>query len=351
MPIDPVAAVPLTRDDLEYELPPELIAQHPSPERTGSRLLSVDRGAGTMRDMRFHDLGSLLSEGDLLVLNDTRVFRARLLGCRKDTGGRAEVFLLKKLEGHRWRVLLRPSKRARPGSRLSFSEGLECTVLEELDRGRAVVEFQAGSAVDDLLERTARVPLPPYIRRDPEELDDGRYQTVYASSTGAVAAPTAGLHFDRALMGALEEAGIGLAYVTLHVGPGTFEPLRHHRLEENRLDPEEYSVPESTLEALVRTRRGPGRIVAVGTTTTRVLETLDLSGECEKTSGETGIFIFPPYRFRNVDALLTNFHLPGSSLLCLVAAFLGYEPMMEAYRHAVRERYRFYSYGDAMFIE
>lgn len=351
MPVDPMAVVPLTRDDLEYELPPELIAQHPSPERTGSRLLSVDRRAGTMRDMCFTDLGSLLSEGDLLVLNDTRVFRARLLGCRADTGGRAEVFLLRRLDGTRWKILLRPGRRARPGNRFSFSDGLECTVLQGLDRGRAVVEFHAGSAVDDLLERTARVPLPPYIKRDPEELDQGRYQTVYASSTGAVAAPTAGLHFDRALMGALEEAGIGLAYVTLHVGPGTFEPLRYDRLEENRLDPEEYSVPEATIEALVRTRRGPGRIVAVGTTTTRVLETLDLTGECEETSGETGIFIFPPYRFRNVDALLTNFHLPGSSLLCLVAAFMGYEPMMEAYRHAVRERYRFYSYGDAMFIE
>ena len=232
-----------------------------------------------------------------------------------------------------------------------FPEGLCCTVLERLDRGRAIIEFHADTDVGALLEKVARVPLPPYIKRDPEELDGCRYQTVYASAVGAVAAPTAGLHFDRDQLRELEETGVETAYLTLHVGPGTFEPLKHDRLEDNSLDPEQFSIPEQTFEALLRTRRMGGRIVAVGTTTTRVLETLDLSDGSGGTSGETGIFIFPPYRFRNVDALITNFHLPGSSLLCLVAAFMGYEFMMDAYRHAVRSEYRFYSYGDAMFIE
>jgi len=351
MSINPGSPRLLTREDLEYDLPSFLIAQHPGQERTGSRLLALNRSGNAMRDMGFLDLSNLLSRGDLLVLNNTRVFRARLLGHRHDTGGRVEIFLLRRLEGSQWKVLLRPGKRSRPGMKLTFPEGLCCTVLERLERGRAIVEFDADTDVAALLEKVARVPLPPYIRRDPEELDDSRYQTVYASAVGAVAAPTAGLHFDRKQLRELEEAGVETAYLTLHVGPGTFEPLQHERLEDNSLDPERFSIPKETIEALVRTRNKGGRIVAVGTTTTRVLETLDLSAGSEDTSGETGIFIFPPYRFRNVDALITNFHLPGSSLLCLVAAFMGYEFMMEAYSHAVKSEYRFYSYGDAMFIE
>lgn len=246
--------------------------------------------------------------------------------------------------------MLRPGKRARTGTVIEFGGDLAGTVSEQIAPGRAIVSFTAPGSVEDAIERTARVPLPPYIRRDPEELDDERYQTVYAANTGAVAAPTAGLHFDRQLLERLSLAGIGTAKVTLHVGPGTFQPLRCRELAMNRLEPEEYRVPAETRRALASTRERGGRVIAVGTTATRVLETIGPDPDPRGVSGETDLFIFPPYRFRMVDALITNFHLPESSLLCLVAAFMGYDFMMEAYRHAVDCAYRFYSYGDAMFI-
>jgi len=302
----------------------------------------------------FTDLPDLLRPGDLLVMNDTKVFRARLQGRSRATGGKAEVFLLRDMGGNGlWKVLVRPGKRTREGTVIEFQDDLTCTITERLGEGRAIAAFTSSDPLEQTMSRVARVPLPPYIKRDPEELDDQRYQTVYASRTGAVAAPTAGLHFDTGLMQRLSAEGIRTAMLTLHVGPGTFQPLRHQELAMNRLDPEEYIVPGSTIRAMAEARRNGGRIIAVGTTTTRVLETLgpDPEGLENGVSGETDIFIFPPYPFRMVDALLTNFHLPGSSLLCLVAAFMGYEPMMDAYRHAVEDRYRFYSYGDAMFID
>ncbi|MFO8183866.1 MAG: tRNA preQ1(34) S-adenosylmethionine ribosyltransferase-isomerase QueA [Candidatus Aegiribacteria sp.] len=340
----------LSRSSLEYSLPSRLIAQEPLAERTSSRLLAVNIGKRELRDTTFDRLPDILAPGDLLVLNDTRVFRARLHGRRAGTGGVAEVFLLKRLDGDLWRAMVRTRASARPGMSFEFGDGLVCRVEELLDHGRVAVRFSSDGDTGSRLMQKAEVPLPPYIRRDPEELDDIRYQTVYASRTGAVAAPTAGLHFTDRLLRRLESGGIGRTFVTLHVGPGTFQPLRHERLRDNSLEPEEYHVPAESLLAMREARSRGGRIVAVGTTTTRILETIDLDSR-EALSGETDIFIFPPYDFRNVDALITNFHLPGSSLLCLVAAFMGYEFMMEAYRHAIEESYRFYSYGDAMFIE
>ena len=335
---------------MQYNLPPELIAQKPLSDRTDSRLLAVDISKGSLQDSVFNRLPSFLVPGDLLVLNNTRVFNARLKGRKAETGGKAEIFLLKKLEENSWKALVRPSRAAKPGMRLDFKDGLYCTVEKLLDHGRAVIRFNPGKDTEQKLRETAQVPLPPYIKRNPEELDDSRYQTVYASETGAVAAPTAGLHFTPDLLVDLQDAGIDNVHVTLHVGPGTFQPLRLETLEDNRLHPEEYHISAESLSAIRETKRAGGRIVAVGTTTTRVLESIDLESE-ESLSGETEIFIFPPYRFRNVDALITNFHLPGSSLLCLVAAFMGYDFMMKTYQHAIDESYRFYSYGDAMLIE
>jgi S-adenosylmethionine:tRNA ribosyltransferase-isomerase len=346
--------VPLTRKDLRYDLPRKLIAQSPAQKRSGSRLLLLDRTDGLF-DHRFPDLPGLLEPGDLLVMNDTRVFPARLRGQRADTGGRVEVFLLERLEEGRWRALIRPGRQCRRGVRLELPGELSAEVEEPLGRGRALLRFRSeGDDVEGRLREAGEVPLPPYINRRPSPNDADRYQTVYAARPGAVAAPTAGLHFDREVMDALDKRGVRRAFLTLHVGPGTFQPLREERLEENALEAERYSVPADTIEAVLSTRRSGGRVVAVGTTSTRVLETLAQrgwpAGEAGELSGETGLFIYPPFEFRAVDALLTNFHLPESSLLGLVAAFAGLERTMSAYRHAVAERYRFYSYGDAMLI-
>jgi len=335
---------------MQYSLPPELIAQKPLDDRAGSRLLAINISKGSLGDTVFSRLPEFLVPGDLLVLNNTKVFKARLKGRRVETDGKVEVFLLRKLKENRWKALVRPGRAAKPGMRLKFKNGLHCTVEKHLNYGRAVIRFNAGENTEQKLQETAQVPLPPYIKRDPEELDNVRYQTVYASETGAVAAPTAGLHFTPGLLADLQDAGINNVHLTLHVGPGTFQPLRLEILEENSLDPEEYYISAESLSAIRQTKRTGGRIVAVGTTTTRVLESIDIESG-ESFSGETEIFIFPPYRFRNVDVLITNFHLPGSSLLCLVAAFMGYEFMMKAYQHAINESYRFYSYGDAMLIE
>ena len=346
--------MPLSRRDLYYELPEELIAQSPAARRSASRLLVLDRSDG-LSHRRFTDLPGLLKAGDLLVLNDTRVFPARLHGNRADTGGRVEVFLLEQRDEGCWKALLRPGRQCRAGVRIDLPEGLTVQVEEPLGKGRALVGISSpGEDVESLLLKAGEIPLPPYIRRGPSSEDEERYQTIYATNPGAVAAPTAGLHFDRGVMDALQERGVRTAFLTLHVGPGTFQPLRRERLDENRLDPESFSVPADTLKAVSSTRRRGGRVVAVGTTTTRVLETLAARGwpqpESEGLAGETELFIYPPFEFGAVDALLTNFHLPESSLLGLVAAFAGLQRTMEAYRHAVAEDYRFYSYGDAMLI-
>jgi S-adenosylmethionine:tRNA ribosyltransferase-isomerase len=339
----------LTKRDLEYYLPDRLIAQRPAPTRGDSRLMVLDRAGQGVSDSHFRNLPEYLRPGDILVLNDTRVFPARIGCIRSDTGGRAEMFLLKRQAGTLWKVLLRPGRHCRPGISLLAAGGLTATVMEGLGNGRALVGFSPEEGLDSALRAAGSVPLPPYIRRPADSLDAERYQTVYARNEGAVAAPTAGLHFTREMLQRLLEGGVKNCTVTLDVGPGTFEPLRRDALGENRLDPEEYHVPRETLEALRTARGSGGRIVSVGTTAARVLETVDLGRE-GPLSGETSLFIFPPYRFRNVDALLTNFHLPGSSLIALVAAFAGLEHVMGAYRRAVELGYRFYSYGDAMFL-
>ncbi len=329
--------------DFHYDLPDELIAQHPTPERTGSRLLCLDADTGVMEDRRFGELPTLLREGDLLVLNDTRVVPARLFAA-KETGGRVEVLLERILDTHSVLAQLRAGKTPWSGQRLVLAQDVTATITGRRDE---FFELRFSSPVTELLERIGVVPLPPYIRRAAEPADRERYQTVYARRQGAVAAPTAGLHFDQALLERLAERGVAYTFVTVHVGAGTFRPVRVARVEDHRVPPEHVEV---TADAVSRIREARGRVVAVGTTTVRALETAALGGELAPYCGDTELFIYPGYRFRCVQAMITNFHLPQSSLLMLVAAFTGRERLLAAYRHAVAKRYRFYSYGDAMFV-
>jgi S-adenosylmethionine:tRNA ribosyltransferase-isomerase len=339
----------LTRSDIWYDLPGDLIAQQPLPCRSDSRLLVADRASGTLRHCVFRDLPSLLSRGDLLVFNDTRVIRARLRGTRAGTGGAVEVLLLERLGQGVWKALLKPGRRVRQGILMDFGRGLTGEVREVLPPGRAVIAFHApDDDPDRFLEAVGEVPLPPYIQRAPEQRDMESYQTVFARHPGAVAAPTAGLHFDPALLEAVAAAGIATASLTLHVGPGTFEPLRHDEIDRNELEPERYVFPQGCSLAVEAAKSAAARVVAVGSTSARVLETAGRGGGAAE--GRTSIFIRPPYVFQVVDALVTNLHLPGSSLLCLVASFMGMEFMKQAYDSALGERYRFYSYGDAMLI-
>ena len=329
--------------DFHYELPEELIAQHPAPERTGSRLLCLDADTGLMEDRRFDELPALLREGDLLVLNDTRVVPARLR-VAKASGGRVEILLERILDDHRALAQVRASKAPQSGQDLVLSEDATATVL---GRRGEFFELRFSRPVAQLLERIGTTPLPPYIRRAPEPADRERYQTVYARREGAVAAPTAGLHFDQALLGRLRGRGVDYTFITVHVGAGTFRPVRAERVEEHRVPPERAEVGA---DAVSRIRAARGRVVAVGTTSVRALETAAQAGYAAPYSGDTDLFIHPGYRFRCVQAMITNFHLPESSLLMLVAAFAGRERVLAAYRHAVAQRYRFYSYGDAMFV-
>ncbi len=333
--------------DLRYELPEELIAQRPPARRRDARLLALEAASGVMRDLHITDLPALLAPGDLLVLNDTRVVPARL-AARKASGGRVEVLLERALSARRMLALVRASKGPRVGTELVFAGGERARVVA---RRGAFWELELGSGtVTALLEAEGTVPLPPYIRRAPEPADRERYQTVYARRDGAVAAPTAGLHLDAELLAELAARGIGQVYVTLHVGAGTFQPLRSEHLEDHEMHAERLEVGEAACQRIAEARRAGGRVVAVGTTTVRALEAASAGGELRPLAGETRLFIRPGHRFRCVDALLTNFHLPGSTLLALVCAFAGVEPVLAAYRHAVAERYRFFSYGDAMFL-
>jgi S-adenosylmethionine:tRNA ribosyltransferase-isomerase len=353
--------VPSTPDPLDaydYDLPDALIAQRPAEHRDASRLLVLDRASGGVRDRRFSDLPDFLRPGDLLVVNDARVIPARLVGRRRPGGGRAELFLVAPAEGTQeggeWEVLARPGRRLQPGAEVEFDHGLVAEVTAVQEQGRRRVRFTApaGMDVESLMERVGRVPLPPYIRRpDPDDEDRVRYQTVYASAPGAVAAPTAGLHFTADLLAGLESRGVRRASVTLHVGYGTFEPVRATDLSRHRVEPERISIPPGTADAVAETREGGGRVVAVGTTTARTLESAAQGdGRIRAGAGLADLTVTPGYDFRVVDALVTNFHLPRSSLLILVAAFAGLDATMAAYRHAVAEQYRFYSYGDAMLI-
>jgi S-adenosylmethionine:tRNA ribosyltransferase-isomerase len=340
-----------TLADFDFALPPELIAQHPLPERSASRLLD-GRGDAPV-DRIFRELPSLLSPGDLLVFNDTRVIKARLLG-HKASGGAVEALVERVLPGQEVLAHLRASKTPRPGSTLHFEgpdgSGFDAQVLGRGGPQDSLFRLRWPDEPHALLERYGHVPLPPYITHADDAEDLRRYQTVFAARPGAVAAPTAALHFDEPLLDALATRGIGRAQVTLHVGAGTFQPVRTENLAEHRMHSEWFEVPASTVEAIARTRAAGGRIVAVGTTTLRALESAARGGTLEAGSRETDIFITPGFRFQVVDVLVTNFHLPRSTLLMLVSAFAGHARMHALYEHALRERYRFFSYGDAMLL-
>jgi S-adenosylmethionine:tRNA ribosyltransferase-isomerase len=329
--------------DFNYELPDELIAQYPTPERGASRLLEV---SDTLHDRQFADLPGLLRAGDLLVFNDTRVIRARLRG-RKETGGRVEV-LIERVQGE-YAALghVRASKSPPAGSALLFESGAKAVVD---GREGDLFALTFSEPIMPLLERSGEMPLPPYLNREVELADDERYQTVYAKDPGAVAAPTAGLHFDDKMLATTLAAGVRHAWVTLHVGAGTFQALRHEDIEANRLHSERVQVDAACCAAIKQTKAAGGRVIAVGTTSVRALECASRGGEIAPYGGETDLFILPGYEFRTVDAMLTNFHLPQSSLLMLVAAFAGTERVLAAYAHAVKEKYRFFSYGDSMFL-
>ncbi len=330
-------------------LPEELIAQHPCEQRDESRLLVLDRAAGSMTVDVFRNMPAYLRRGDCLVLNDTRVIRARLRG-RKPTGGQVEVFLLHETAPGEWDALVRPSSKVKPGTPVHIAAGVDAVVGERIPGGRRHVSF-AQANVLEILEKTGEVPLPPYIQRDtPDASDLTRYQTIYADTPGAVAAPTAGLHFTDDVFARLDDAGIARQFLTLHVGYGTFRPIQVERLEDHQLEPEQFTFCEDTAATLNAVRANGGRIAAVGTTVTRVLETQHQDGLFQPGTGETNHYIYPPYDFQAVDVLQTNFHLPRSSLLALVCAFGGPEFILDAYRFAVEERFRFYSYGDAMLI-
>ena len=333
--------------DFDYFLPPDLIAQHPAAERTSSRLLHLDGKSGALDDLRFTDIAKLIGANDLLVLNDTRVVKARLHG-RKDSGGEVEVLVERVLDAHRALVQARSSKPLKPGRRIAFRDGAEAQML---GRQGEFFELRFDDEVLAVMQRQGEVPLPPYIAHVAKDEDEARYQTVYARVPGAVAAPTAGLHFDAALLEALRAKGIAIAHVTLHVGAGTFQPVRVEDLSRHVMHSEWYSVPQETADAVAKAKRSGGRVIAVGTTALRALESASVDGVVRAGTADTRLFIVPGYRFQAVDRLITNFHLPKSTLLVLVSAFAGIENIRRAYAHAVAARYRFFSYGDAMLLE
>ncbi len=335
--------------DFDYDLPRELIAQIPAGERTASRLLHLDGRSGELRDRHFGDLPDLMNAGDVLVMNDTRVIRARLAG-RKESGGQIEVLVERVLDRDRVLAQVRASKKPRAGSRLLLAHGAVAEVLERTGEF-FTLRFADCADVFALLERAGSVPLPPYITHAADTGDAARYQTVYARTPGAVAAPTAGLHFDDALLAALAARGVKLAWLTLHVGAGTFQPVRSENIAAHKMHGEWYALPQATVDAVAAAYATGGKVIAVGTTSLRALEAAAADGALRAGSAETRLFVVPGYRFRVVDRLITNFHLPRSTLLMLVAAFAGEDNVRRAYVHAVTQRYRFFSYGDAMLIE
>ncbi len=334
--------------DFHFELPDELIARYPMPERSASRLLVVDGETGEPVHRTFQDIVEYLNPGDLLVLNNTRVIPARLFG-QKASGGKIEVLVERVLDEHHVLAHVRSSKSPKPGSLLLLEGGLEAEMVERQD-SLFMLRFLGEEPVIRLLEQHGHMPLPPYITREDELDDRERYQTIYGEKKGAVAAPTAGLHFDEALFSALDAKGIEKAFVTLHVGAGTFQPVRVDKIEDHHMHSEYLEVSAEVVEAVARTKARGGKIVAVGTTSVRSLETAAKEGALKPYAGETDIFIYPGYQYQVVDALITNFHLPESTLLMLVSAFAGYDEIMNAYRVAIEEKYRFFSYGDAMLL-
>jgi S-adenosylmethionine:tRNA ribosyltransferase-isomerase len=337
--------------EFDYHLPDDLIAQQPAGDRTGSRLLVVSPSpaAGRLDDRRFTELPALLTPGDLLVFNDTRVIKARLFG-RKASGGAIEVFIERVIDEHRALAMIRASHAPKVGAAIHFDEQTSATVEVARKPGGTLAQLVFDAPVFAVLERLGRLPLPPYITHDADATDDTRYQTVYAREPGAVAAPTAGLHFDDALLDRIRAAGIDTAALTLHVGAGTFLPVREDDLSRHQMHAERFTISRATADAIAATRRRGGRVIAVGTTTMRALESAAARSDDLAMTGETDLFITPGYRFRVIDRLITNFHLPKSTLLILVSAFAGREAIRQAYAHAVDQRYRFFSYGDAMLL-
>jgi S-adenosylmethionine:tRNA ribosyltransferase-isomerase len=341
-----------TLSNYSYELPERLIAQKPLRDRKAARMMLVDRGKGAFKDSRYSEFPSMIAPGDIVVLNNTKVFPARLFGTT-DNGAHVEIFLIKPLGGDQWNALARPAKRLRSGRVITFGEGLTATVESRNETGQFTITLDAESELFDLLERVGRTPLPPYIKREASAMDSDRerYQTVYASRRGAIAAPTAGLHFTDDILEQVGQAGAAIVEITLHVGYGTFEPVRHDDISSHAVMPEQVEIDPQAAHVLNAAKNAGGRIIAVGTTTTRALEwNVSKFGEFRAASDSADLTITPGYEFKAIDALLTNFHLPKSSLLILVSTFAGRELIMRAYEHAVAESYRFYSYGDCMFI-
>lgn len=336
--------------DFYYDLPKELIAQTPLADRSSSRLLVLGKNSGKTKHKTFKDIKNYLKAGDCLVVNETKVIPARLIGERKNTGARVEILLLKRIDAERWETLVYPGKKAKPGNVISFGGGLlEAEIEEVVNDGNRIVKFNYEGIFEVLLDKLGQMPLPPYIT---EKLEDkNRYQTVYAKNSGSAAAPTAGLHFTPELLSELEEKGVKIARLTLHVGLGTFRPVKVEDVNNHKMHSEFYSLTQEQADIINETRKNGGRIIAVGTTTTRTLESIaDETGYLTEKSGWTDIFIYPGYKFKLVDNLITNFHLPESTLIMLVSALAGKENIMKAYKEAVEMKYRFFSFGDAMFI-
>ena len=341
----------LKTSDYFYELPPELIAQDPLEDRSSSRLMVLDQKTGAVSHHVFREIPSFLRPGDCLVLNNTRVIPARLMGVREETGGAVEVLLLKRRTGDVWECLVKPGKKARPGTRLAFGDGLLHAQVEDVvEDGNRLIRFFYDGIWEEVLDRLGEMPLPPYITHKLQ--DKNRYQTVYARFDGSAAAPTAGLHFTPELLDQIQDMGVELAYVTLHVGLGTFRPVKVENVKEHHMHSDYYQVRTEAAEKINRTKKNGGRVICVGTTSCRTVESAaDENGQVEAGCGDTDIFIYPGYRFKVLDALITNFHLPESTLVMLVSALAGREHVLAAYEEAVKERYRFFSFGDAMLIQ
>jgi len=341
----------LNLDDYDYNLPIEMIAQKPAESRDKARLMVLDIGRDSISHRVFADLPDFFSKDDLLVINDTKVFPARLIGKKEKTGGVVEIFLLRSYENGTWDALSRPAKSINEGLLINFGNGLlRAEVVHKGSNGRVRVKFESEYDIETAVDMLGKTPLPPYIKREPDDSDIERYQTVYAQKRGAVAAPTAGLHFTGKILNELLHRGAKKATVTLHVGIGTFRPLSENEAKSDKLHSEYCVVPRSTVRKVIECRKKGRRVIAVGTTTARALESASISGEIKSYEGWTEIFIKPPYKFRSVDSLITNFHLPRSSLLLMVCTFAGRERILNAYKEAINEGYRFYSYGDAMLI-
>lgn len=336
--------------DFYYELPQELIAQDPLEDRSSSRLMVLNKNNGRVSHKRFSDITEYLRKGDCLVLNNTKVIPARLLGVKEDTGAAVEVFLLKRLDANTWETLVKPGKKLKPGARVVFGEGLlRCEIKEVVQEGNRIVSFEYDGIWEEVLDKLGEMPLPPYITHKLQ--DKNRYQTVYAKFEGSAAAPTAGLHFTKELLKQIEDMGVDIAYVTLHVGLGTFRPVKVDDVTEHHMHSEYYIVDQDAADKINRAKASGNRVICVGTTSCRTIESAaDENGHIEPIQGDTSIFIYPGYKFKLLDCLITNFHLPESTLIMLVSALAGRENVLNAYKEAVKERYRFFSFGDAMFI-